>query len=69
MSTPPKTFSHPEIAREIMALTGERVSSSLVGNIRRNDTTSARVSALIERAYASLAAKARKARKPRKVPA
>jgi hypothetical protein len=65
MSTPTNTLSHAEIAREIRAVTGEHVSTGVVGSVRRKDTTSARVSALVEKAVASLMRKAaRKQKRP-----
>lgn len=63
MSTTKSRITYPAISREIKRLTGESVTSGLVGMIIRNDTSSARVSALIEQAKASLEAQAKAAAK------
>lgn len=74
MSTPQaaKSLSHAEIGREILRRHPESgVSFNMVSQVRRNAATSARVSALIAEAVASLEAKATRAakRKPKTVTA
>lgn len=56
----PVKLTNPMISKEIKRLTGERVTANLIGQVRRDYASSARVSALIARATKSLSKKAKK---------